>query len=123
MVIEGEFSARREVTLSLTIFDARSEPHEIPVVLDTGFDGFLTLPDVLLSALRLQTTEIHTVLLGDGTERDMSGYQGRVRWLEQERVVDIIAAEGMPLIGIGMVYGLMGTFHFADGGPAVLFRP
>lgn len=123
MVIQGEMSARRDVTIPVTIRDNRGDAHGITAVVDTGFTGYMTLPLVLIEALSLEMTEAIRITLGDGSERMIPQYAATVVWEGQDRPIEILEAEGLPLVGMGLLYGMVGTFHFSDGGPALLFRP
>jgi hypothetical protein len=52
-MMTGVVNADLEPLLRLTVRDAGSRPHDVEVVIDTGFNGFLTLPPTLIAALGL----------------------------------------------------------------------
>ena len=41
-MITGHMTAQREATVRLVLLDRTQRPHDITVVLDIGFNGFLT---------------------------------------------------------------------------------
>ena len=52
-MMTGTVNADLEPLLKLTVRDARGQSHDVEVVMDTGFNGFLTLPPALIAALGL----------------------------------------------------------------------
>jgi predicted aspartyl protease len=52
-VITGIVNANREAVLRLTLFDVKNLQHEISTIVDTGFNGYLTLPPDSIEALGL----------------------------------------------------------------------
>lgn len=123
MVIQGEMSAFRDILLPLQVRNGKSsEVEDVSAVLDTGFNGHLTMPSKLIQTLALQPEGLETVTLADGTERELNSYKATILWQGRERTVPVYEAQGDPLIGVALIYGMVGTFHFSDGGAAILFR-
>ena len=52
-MIEGTVNASREAVVPLTVASPAGRMQPIDAVIDTGFNGFLTLPAALVSELRL----------------------------------------------------------------------
>jgi predicted aspartyl protease len=52
-MMTGVVSAALEATLRLSVEDTLGQAHEVEAILDTGFNGFLTLPAALIGALGL----------------------------------------------------------------------
>src|SRR5207302_3254527 len=52
-MMTGIVNADLEPLLRLTVQDAGGQPHDVEAVIDTGFNGFLTLPPALIAALGL----------------------------------------------------------------------
>jgi clan AA aspartic protease len=121
VVIVGEISARREIVFRLSVLDYLGEPHDFSAVLDTGFNDFLTLPQPIIDALQLTYLSSAAVVLGDGSEIQMRRYTARILWGNTERQVAVYAADGVPLIGIAMIYGHDLHAHILDGASATLF--
>ena len=77
----------------------------IQAVIDTGYNGFLTLPFETISFLDLPWTDVQRVNLADGSSQLCDVYEGRVIWNGQSIAVEIEAAETQPLVGMEMMEG------------------
>src|SRR5438067_12567329 len=91
-----------EATLHLIVFDFAGEPHEIEAIIDTGFTGFLTLPNMLISTLGLPWTTSGIVILANGAAERTAIHSVTVLWLESRRSIHIEAAETQPLLGMAL---------------------
>jgi predicted aspartyl protease len=52
-LITGTVNVRREATIPLAVLGASPLEREIVAIIDTGFDGYLTLPPGTITDLRL----------------------------------------------------------------------
>jgi predicted aspartyl protease len=52
-MIKGRVNAHREALVSLPLRGAQGEEHAIEAVIDTGYNGFLTLPPALIEQMGL----------------------------------------------------------------------
>ncbi len=68
-MIQGVVNAAYEPTIRLVAQDPLGRSREIDAVVDTGFNGYLTLPPALASALGLPFVTTNPAFLADGTER------------------------------------------------------
>lgn len=59
---------RREATLPLVIGNSTGQREVIDTVIDTGFDGFLSLPSEIIVRLGLPWIISNPATLGDGNE-------------------------------------------------------
>ena len=66
-MIEGTVNAVYEAALILTIEGPESQAREIEAVVDTGYNGFLTLPPVLVGELALPFVTSGEATLADGS--------------------------------------------------------
>ena len=66
-MITGTVTAAREAVLRLSVYDAVSQLHETDAVVDTGFDGWLTLPPQSIAALGLTWKRFGHAILADGS--------------------------------------------------------
>lgn len=92
----------------------------VEFVVDTGFDGELTVPSRLLQELDTVFTSNHFVLLADSTRRDTPQFQIDLDWNEELRPTEIIALEGRPLLGNLLLYGCQLQIDMTDGGEVVV---
>lgn len=85
-------------------------------LLDTGFNGFLTLPLPQIALLQLPYEGTMRVVLGDGQAVDFDIFMGTVLWDGHLREGIVLAADGSPLIGMALLSGSRITLDVADGG-------
>ncbi len=64
-MITGKVTALREATIRLTLTGPNHQQHEVDAVIDTGFNGFVTLPPPIVRALRLPFVGNRRATLGD----------------------------------------------------------
>lgn len=88
----------------------------IDTVIDTGFDGFLSLPSEIIIRLGLPWTISNPATLGDGSETVFDFYTGTVIWDGQYRMSDMAASETEPLLGMAMLYGYRLQVDNVEGG-------
>ncbi len=115
-MIYGVVNLRREATLSLVVGNSIGQREVIDTVIDTGFDGFLSLPSETIIRLGLPWRTSNTATLGDGSETLFDFYTVTVIWDGQYREIDIAAAETEPLLGMAMLYGYRLQVDDVEGG-------
>lgn len=115
-MITGIVSAHREAVVRLVIRGTTGQTHEIEAVIDTGFTGFLTLPTSLIHSLGLIWRGQAQAVLGDGNLHQFDVYEAAVFWDGQVRVVETDAADTIPLIGMGLLYGYDLHIQTVEGG-------
>lgn len=90
----------------------------VDVVVDTGYDSELTIPEELASGLpRERTAEIE---LADGTERELDVVIIEIEWLEKIISVSALVTGNMPLIGVRLLANCRLTADFVTGGPVAI---
>jgi clan AA aspartic protease len=78
---------------------------QIEAVIDTGFNGFLTLPPSLIAELEGNLIGTGRAILADGEERLFPLYDLTVSWDGELRAVEVDAADADPLVGMAMMDG------------------
>lgn len=105
-MISGAVTANGEAIIRLEILGPDGGRREIEAILDTGFNGSLTLPTDIVSALSLPLVGDRRATLADGGEVLMDMHLARVLWHEgREYEVLVLRAEGGPLVGMELMYG------------------
>ncbi len=104
-MIYGVISLRCEAMLPLVIGNSNGQQQVIDAVIDTGFNGFLTLPSAIISALALPWNASDIVTLGDGSETLFDLYAATIIWDGNYREIDIAESETEPLLGMALLYG------------------
>ena len=89
---------------------------EVEAVIDTGFDGELTLPSRTIRRLGYPYVGSAGGTLADGSEVQFDYHQGRVLWHGAVRPIAVIAAEGQPLIGMALRRGSRLSVEALPGG-------
>lgn len=102
------------VTLKVIGPDGSSE--EVEFILDTGFTGELTLPSIACHALRLTPKREVAGSLADGSQVLLQVYKATLLWDGTEREVDVVAADGRPLLGMTLLDGYDVHLCVTEGG-------
>jgi clan AA aspartic protease len=121
-MITGIVTVAREAVISLTVRGPNGQEQEIETVIDTGFDGSLTLPSALITALGLPWRRRGRALLADGNESVFDIYEATVMWDGTARRVSVDEVEVMPLVGMTLLYGYELTVQIVEGGRVLLKR-
>lgn len=97
------------------------EFRELEAVVDTGFSGFLTLPEALIQGLRLPLYDYRRVRsAGNRIELAMS-FRALVQWQGRERLIIVHQAENPnPLLGMAMLEGWRLIVDTQVGGPVTI---
>jgi clan AA aspartic protease len=121
-MITGIVTVEREAVVSLTVRGSKGQEHETEAVIDTGFDGSLTLPPALITALELPWRRRGRALLADGNESVFDIYEATVIWDGAPRRVSVDEVDAVPLVGMALLYGYELTIQIMEGGQ-VLLKP
>lgn len=115
-MISGKVSPDREATIDIDVSGPSQQPQRTEVVIDTGFNGYLTLPKKRIHDLRLPFVGNRRATLGDGNVVVLDVYLATVSWHGHEREVLALQSDGGPLIGMSLLAGSRVTLDVADGG-------
>jgi len=77
-MITGIVTADREALIRLTVRGPTGQERRLEAVIDTGFDGWLTLPPTLIAQLGLPWRRRGRALLADGSESVFDIYEATV---------------------------------------------
>jgi clan AA aspartic protease len=88
----------------------------IEFVVDTGFVGFLTLPQAAVAALGLAYQFDTPANLADDSEVQMAVHGATIVWDGVERVVRVLATGKRPLLGMALLAGQELVVQCTDGG-------
>jgi clan AA aspartic protease len=119
-MIHGVVSRNREATISLVIVNESRQTKLITAVIDTGYTGFLSLPNEVIAELDLSWTGIDRATLGDGSEVTFEVYAAKVIWDGEYRDIPINEAETDPLVGISLLYGYDLHIQTVEGGDVTI---
>lgn len=115
-MLAGSVNAFREAILRVILRGPGGVEREIEAVVDTGYDGALTLPPSLIGDLGLPFRRRASALLGDGTRSVHDVHEGVVLWSGQARRIAVDAAETDALLGMALLEGHELTIQVIAGG-------
>jgi clan AA aspartic protease len=98
----------------------RSQILEIKCVVDTGFEGFLTLPSGAVTQLQLPYLTNLNANLADNSSIQTDVYLATILWQGVERNVSVLGMGRRPLIGTALLRDYHLGIDFFDGGTVVL---
>jgi clan AA aspartic protease len=115
-MMTGVVNAALEAWLRLSVEDVRGHVREVEAILDTGFNGFLTLPPAVVAALELPWLFRQQGQLADGSLQVLDVFEAAIRWDGQPRTVEVEAIDAQPLIGMGLMRAHELRVHVKPGG-------
>jgi clan AA aspartic protease len=119
-MMRGLVTAEREAIIAVMVRGPNGQDEMIEAVIDTGFNGFLTLPAALIASLALPFVGVTRAALGDGHEVNIDVFEAMVLWDNQEREVLLLGAGGAPLVGMSLLSDYRLTLEVKDGGAVMI---
>jgi clan AA aspartic protease len=119
-MIVGQVATEREAVVQFRVTGPAGANTDIIAVVDTGFTGHLTLPQRIIEALGLPTFGSRTALLAGGQKVVLRVFEGSVEWDTENRPIQILEAEGSPLLGMAMLRGFRLTIDVMENGPVTI---
>ncbi|MCC5635272.1 clan AA aspartic protease [Nostoc sp. CHAB 5844] len=119
IVIHGSvvgLQARINVILCLSL----SSNIEIECVVDTGFEGYLTLPSAVITELGLPYLARIDANLANNSNVDVNVHLVTILWNGIERDVAVLAMGSRPLIGTALLEDSHLSIDFYDGGKVLV---
>lgn len=89
-------------------------------MIDTGYNGALTLPLSVIMALELNPLAARLVTLGDASQRVLDFYEAEVVWDDKRQTIQVLCVEGEPLIGTSLLKGYKLEIDFVVSGQVVV---
>jgi clan AA aspartic protease len=121
-VITGTVTADREAIVRLTVRGPGGRTRRVTAEIDTGFDGWLSLPPPLVTQLGLPWRRRGRSLLADGREGVFDIYEATVVWDRRRLRIPVDEADTTPLIGMALLDGYELNVQVRAGG-AVTIKP
>ena len=91
--------------IDLVVSAPNGPTRKVNAVVDTGFDGWFTLPPEMIAGLHLPWARRGLAVLADGTEIQYDVYIATVVWDKKPRRVEVDEADTAPLVGMAMLEG------------------
>jgi clan AA aspartic protease len=121
-MIRGLVTHELEAVVRLTVLGRRGRRQNVEAVVDTGFDGYLSLSPNFISQLGLPWLKRGRAILADGSESLFDVYQGHVIWDRRRREILIDEADADPLVGMALMANFELRAQIWPGGDLVLRR-
>jgi clan AA aspartic protease len=106
--------------MNVIFYPSRRTPVEVECVIDTGFEGFLTLPANVVEDLELPYLAPMSANLADNSCIVTSVYQGIILWDAVQRVVPVLAMGRRPLLGTALLEDFHLGIDFCEGGTVLV---
>lgn len=113
--MNGYFDIEGHPQIAVTIEGLTSKPISIPCLIDSGFDGFLVLPQSTAIRLGLLLFGTTYVELADGSKRNELLYLCKVTFGNEEKMVPVsLSNSSAALLGTKMLDGKRLLINFKN---------
>jgi clan AA aspartic protease len=109
-----------QAKINLVICPPERSPLEIECVVDTGFEGALTLPPDVIAALKLPYVTRISANLADDSNVMTRLHLATIIWHGVEREVIVLAMGRRPLIGTALIEDYHLSIDFCEGGSVII---
>jgi clan AA aspartic protease len=121
-VIIGVVNKEFEPIISLSIRCSDGKVFAQDAIVDTGFNGWLSLPPDLIAELKLRWKRRGRAILGDGSECVFNVYEAVVIWDGTLLTIPVDEADSEPLVGMSLMEGYQLTMQVFQGGQVELCK-
>jgi clan AA aspartic protease len=90
------------------------------VLIDTGYDGWLSLPSALITELGLPWRERGRAIMADGSESVFDVYDATLVWDRRRRRVPVDQTDIEALVGMALLDGYRLDAEIRAGGKVVI---
>jgi clan AA aspartic protease len=112
----GAVNDNCEAIIKVAVGRVDSPKIAVDALIDTGFTSFLSLPLSIITELDLTWHYRDVGTLGDGSEIVFELYKASVIWDGQNKLIDVVASDADPLVGMGLLYGFKLQVEAVEGG-------
>jgi len=106
----------------VTILGAVGKREAVSAVVDTGYNGYLTLPAPTIRRLRLPWLQTGRAELADGNEIFFDVFEGTVLWDGRRKLIAIDESETIPLVVMELLKGFELRMQIRSGGNLAIKR-
>jgi clan AA aspartic protease len=115
-MITGIVNADFEPIIPLSVCGSDGKIYTQDAIVDTGFNGWLSLPPSLIAQLKLRWKRRGRAILGDGSECIFNVYEAVVVWDGVLLTIPVDEADSEPLVGMSLMESYQLTVQvFEDG--------
>jgi clan AA aspartic protease len=121
-MITGIVNPDFEPIIQLSICGSDGKVYTQDAIVDTGFNGWLSLPPDLISQLNLKWKRRGRAILGDGSECVFNVYEAVLVWDGSFLTIPIDEADSEPLVGMSLMEGYQLMVQVFEGGRVELSK-
>ena len=114
-MIRGKF-VDRKIILPVRFLLSQEMIFSVEFVVDTGFNGHLTLPVGAVGAMNLPLFSTTATILADGTQSLTPTYIATIDWHDVEILLPVLAIGSKPLLGTGLLSQCRLLVEFTEDG-------
>jgi clan AA aspartic protease len=114
-LISGVVSEDRQPLIRIALRNSAGNETRFDAIVDTGYTGWLTMPETLIGAAGLAWRERAGGVLADGSDSVFDVYDGTVVWDGRPAAIPVDAVGDQPLVGMSLMYGYELTLPVLDG--------
>ena len=115
-MIAGFVNVEFEPIIPLSLRRADGKVFMQDAIVDTGFNGWLSLPPDLIAELNLKWKRRGRAVLGDGSECVFNVYEAVVVWDDTLLTIPVDEADSEPLVGMSLMEGYQLMMQVFEGG-------
>ena len=109
-----------EAWVVVSVMGADGEPHQCEVIVDTGFTGWLVLPEAEIRRLGLVRAGSQYSVIASGNEAEFDYYETQVSWHGQLRSIEVFQSIDQPLLGMELLEGSRVAVDAWEGGNVIV---
>jgi clan AA aspartic protease len=115
-MIRGRVTPQLESVVTVRVLGRDGAAANVDAVVDTGFDGFLSLTHGAIRLLELRQVGVRDGTLADGTVVSFPAFLATVDWHGAVRTGAVIQSGGGNLIGMKLLEGSIVRIHVVPSG-------
>ncbi len=121
-MISGTVFPNREALVAVELLSADGQFQPFEFILDTGFNGDLSLPYQTIQTLTARRRTRSPMELADGSQATVYTWRATALWDDNPRPVIIVESDGEPLLGMGLLWQNRITLEARPYGSVVITR-
>jgi clan AA aspartic protease len=121
-MIRGTVTAQLEAVIEVSLRGPTGRILHVEAVVDTGFDGKLSLPAAVISQLGFPWVRRGEGILADGSECSLEIYEATVLWDGRALSVLVDQIDTGPMVGMALLEGYELKAEIRSGGKITIKR-
>lgn len=109
-----------EAWVAVSVMDSAGEPQQCEVIVDTGFTGWLTLPEADIRRLGLVGAGYRDSVTASGNTERFDYYETWVLWHGRLHEIEVFQSIDQPLLGMELLEGSRVAVDAWDGGDVTI---